>query len=90
MRVEDGPPGGSAIISAVSQNRKNRAVDRVEQRASQGSVALVHGGQLGSQIVAAVGLDSQVQPASAAARLATMLLMQLLTRVEKHEDVLQR
>ena len=82
VTVEDGPVGGLAIIRAVRQHRGNRAIDLVEQRADQGGVALVRGGQLGGQDVAAVGIDGQVQPAPAAARLAAVLLMQPLARTE--------
>ena len=76
--VEDSLVGGIAIIRAVRQYRGNRAIDLVEQRADQGSIALVRGGQLGGQDVAAVGIDGEVQPAPAPARLAAVLLLQPL------------
>jgi hypothetical protein len=79
MAVEDGPAGGLAIVRPVSQHRGNRSIDLVEQWADQGGVALVR--ELGSQDVAAVGIDSQVQPAPAAARLAAVLLMQPLPKI---------
>ena len=80
MTVEDGLVGGLAVIRAVRQHRGNRALDLVEQRADPGRVALVRGGQLGGQDVAAVGIDGEVQPAPAPARLAAVFLMKLLAR----------
>jgi hypothetical protein len=41
ITVEDGPVGGLAIISAISEHRGSRAVDLVEQRADQRRVVLV-------------------------------------------------
>jgi hypothetical protein len=79
VTFKDSPVGGVAVICAVRQHCGNRAIDLVEQRANQGSVALVS--ELGGQDVAAVGIDGEVQPAPAATRLTAVLLMQPLPKI---------
>ena len=49
------------IVGAVGEHRGDRAVDLVEQRADQGCVALVRGGQLRGEDLTAVGIDRQME-----------------------------
>jgi hypothetical protein len=79
MTVENGLIGWIAIIRAIRQHCGNWTAYLIEQRANQGSVALVR--ELGYQdVAAAVGIDSKVQAPPATARLASIFLMQPLAR----------
>lgn len=50
-----------AIVRTVSDDRDDGASDLLEQRADQGGIALLGGGQLGGEYLTAVGIDREME-----------------------------
>jgi hypothetical protein len=61
LALGDGAINGFTIVGAIGGDRGDRAGDRREQRADQGGVALLSGGQLGGEDLAARGINREVE-----------------------------
>src|SRR5918998_4960121 len=61
LALGHGAVHGFAVIRTVSDDRGEEAGNLIEQRADQGGVALLGGGQLGGEDLAAGGIDREVE-----------------------------
>jgi hypothetical protein len=61
LALGDGAIDRFAIIGPIGRDRGDEASDLIEQRADQGGVALLGGGQLGGEDLAAVGINREVE-----------------------------
>src|SRR6476469_1968663 len=67
-----------AVVGAIGHDRGDGAGDLIEQRADQGGVALLDGGQLAGKDLAAVGIDREMEFAPGPLATLAMLLAQPL------------
>lgn len=73
-----GAVDGFAIVRTVSDDRGDGAGDLPKQRADQGGIALLGGGQLGGEDLTAVGIDREMELAPGSLATLAMLLGQPL------------
>src|SRR3954464_14577875 len=59
LALGHGAVDGFAVVGAIGRERGDGAGDLIEQRADQGGVTLLDGGQLAGQDLAAVGIDRE-------------------------------
>src|SRR5918999_1152279 len=78
LALSHGAVNGFAVIGAIGRDRGDGAGDLTEQRADQGGVTLLDGGQLGGKDLAAVGIDREMEFAPGPLATLTMLLAQPL------------
>src|SRR3954454_17566007 len=79
LTLGHGAVNGFAVVGAIGGDRGDGAGDLIEQRADQGGVTLLDGGQLGGQDLAAVGIDREMEFAPGPLATLAMLLGQPLT-----------
>jgi hypothetical protein len=61
LALGDGAVDRLAVVGAIGRDRGDGAGGSIEQRADQGGVALLAGGQLGGEDLAAVGIDREME-----------------------------
>src|SRR5215203_4398215 len=78
LALGHGAVNGFAVVGAIGRDRGDGAGDLIEQRADQGGVTLLDGGQLAGKDLAAVGIDREMEFAPGPLATLTMLLAQPL------------
>ena len=77
VALGNGAVGGCAVVGAIGGDRGDGNGDLIEQRADQGGVALLGGGQLGGEDLAALGIYREVELTPAPPAMLGMLLDQV-------------